>query len=181
MPCVIGSCCARFDFDVCHCYLSLTSYQTFIELLAAQLSKEYYRLRPLVNTARELVQKIRQTPPPEPEPDSPAPRAFDPQFARVLVSFIPLHIIRLPDQDVVWNKVAELLDSLDQLSTLAEVSNLTSWKVVRIVLTKIPLTHTTLRLRATSKYGLQNQIDVSHTSGLHARYQDFLSSVLFPT
>lgn len=102
--------------------------------MSAQLSKEYQRFRPLVNTARELVQKIRQTPPPDPGPDSPAPRAFDPQFARVLVSFIPLHVIRLPDQDTVWNKLVGLLDSLEQLSTLAGLSDLTSWKVVVIVL-----------------------------------------------
>ncbi|KAH0830164.1 hypothetical protein J3R83DRAFT_1513 [Lanmaoa asiatica] len=104
--------------------------KTLIELLSAQSSKEYHRLRPLVNTARELVQKIRRAPPPDPGPDSPVPRAFDPQFARVLVSFIPLHVIRLPDQDTVWNKLLGLLDSLDQLSTLADVSNLTSWKVI---------------------------------------------------
>ncbi|KAF8548370.1 hypothetical protein OG21DRAFT_1471303 [Imleria badia] len=104
--------------------------KTLIELFSAQLSKEYHLFRPLVDRARELVQKIRQTPPPDPGPDSPAPRAFDPQFARVLVSFIPLHVIKLPDQDIVWNKLVGLLDSLDQLSTLAGVSNLTSWKVM---------------------------------------------------
>ena len=119
----------------------------------AQLSKEYHRFGPLVNTARELIQKIRQTPPPEPGPDSPAPRAFDPQFARVLVSFIPLHVIKLPDQDTVWNKLVGLLDSLEQLSTLAGVSNLTSWKVVTNVLTVYHPAHLTLRSWATFNYG----------------------------
>ncbi|KAG6375824.1 hypothetical protein JVT61DRAFT_2681 [Boletus reticuloceps] len=104
--------------------------KTLIELLLAQLTKEYNRFPLLVNTARQLVQKIRQTPPPEPGPDSPASRAFDPQFARVLVSFIPLHDIRLPDQDTVWNKLVVLLDSLDQLSTLAGVSDLSTWKIM---------------------------------------------------
>ncbi|KAF8437566.1 Mak10 subunit, NatC N-terminal acetyltransferase-domain-containing protein [Boletus edulis BED1] len=104
--------------------------KTLIELLLAQLTKEYNRFPSLVNTARQLVQKIRQTPPPEPGPDSPASRAFDPQFARVLVSFIPLHDIQLPDQDTVWNKLVVLLDSLDQLSTLAGVSDLSTWKVI---------------------------------------------------
>lgn len=120
-------------------FLSLTSYQTLIELLSAQLSKEYHRFRPLVNTARELVQRIRQTPPPDPGSDSPAPRAFDPQFARVLVSFIPLHVIRLPSQDIMWNKLVGLLDSLDQLSTLASVLDLTSWKVVTVYIDRVPL------------------------------------------
>ncbi|KAN0073799.1 hypothetical protein V8E55_012053 [Tylopilus felleus] len=101
-----------------------------VDLFAAQLSKEYHRFRPLVDTARDLIQKIRQNPPPNPGPDSPALRAFDPTFTRVLVSFIPLHVIRLPDQDTVWNKLVGLLDSLDQLSTLAGISNLTHWKVM---------------------------------------------------
>ncbi|KAG8217116.1 Mak10 subunit, NatC N-terminal acetyltransferase-domain-containing protein, partial [Butyriboletus roseoflavus] len=84
--------------------------KTLIELLSAQLSKEYHRFCPLVDAARELVQRIRRMPLPDPRPDSPVPRAFDPQFPRVLVSFIPLHVIGLPDQDTVWNKLVGLLD-----------------------------------------------------------------------
>lgn len=80
-------------------------------------------------------------PPPEPVPDSPAPHAFDPQFARVLVSFIPLHLIRLPDQDTVWNKLVGFLDSLDQISILAEISNLTCWKVVMTAPTEYRFAH----------------------------------------
>ncbi|KAF8835779.1 hypothetical protein BDN67DRAFT_974919 [Paxillus ammoniavirescens] len=104
--------------------------KTLVELLSAQLSKEYHRFPSLVNTARDLVQRIRQMPPPEPGPTSPAPCAFDPQFARVLVSFIPLHVIQLPDQEKVWNTLVGLLDSLEQVSNLAGVSELTTWKIV---------------------------------------------------
>lgn len=119
-------------------------------------------------------------PPPDPGPDSPAPRAFDPQFSRVLVSFIPLHIIRLPDQDTVWNKLVGLLDSLDQLSTLAEVSNLTTWKVVTIASTEYPLAHLVFRLWVTFKYGYRNQIDVCLTSGPHARYRGLVHVLFSP-
>ncbi|KAF9228847.1 Mak10-domain-containing protein [Gyrodon lividus] len=104
--------------------------KALVELLSAQSSKEYHRFRSLVDTARELIQRIRQMPSPNPEPTSPALCAFDPQFARVLVSYIPLHVIQSPEQEKVWNTLAGLLDSLEQLSTLAGVTNLTIWKTV---------------------------------------------------
>jgi len=100
-----------------------------VELLDAQLSKEYFRFRPLIDTARGLLQQIRISRPPPPHISSAATRAFDPQFPRVLVSMIPLHIIQLPEQDKVWDKLAGLLDSLEQLSILIEIPDLSTWNV----------------------------------------------------
>ncbi|KIJ63356.1 hypothetical protein HYDPIDRAFT_113345 [Hydnomerulius pinastri MD-312] len=104
--------------------------KTLLDLLSAQLAKEYRQFQSIIDTARRLIQQIRQSPPPEPGQASPAPRAFDPQFARVLVSFIPLHVIQLPEQDKVWNTLLGLLNSLEQLSIMAEISNLSTWKIV---------------------------------------------------
>ena len=100
-----------------------------MQLLEAQLSKEYFRFRPLIDKARGLLQQIRISRPPPPHISSAAARAFDPQFPRVLVSIIPLHIIQLPEQDKVWDKLAGLLDSLEQLSILIEIPDLSTWNV----------------------------------------------------
>ncbi|KAH7890082.1 Mak10 subunit, NatC N-terminal acetyltransferase-domain-containing protein [Phlebopus sp. FC_14] len=104
--------------------------KTLVELLSAQLAKEYHRFRSLTGTARDLIRQIRRFPPPEPGATSPALHTFDPQFARVLVSFIPLHVIQLPEQGIVWDKLLGLLESLEQASRLVEISNLSTWKIV---------------------------------------------------
>ncbi|KAI6097754.1 hypothetical protein EDD16DRAFT_587066 [Pisolithus croceorrhizus] len=57
-----------------------------------------------------MLQHVRASPPPPPRSCSPAPRAFDPQFPRVLVSAIPLQPIQLPEQSKVWDTLAGLLD-----------------------------------------------------------------------
>ncbi|KAI6103733.1 Mak10 subunit, NatC N-terminal acetyltransferase-domain-containing protein [Pisolithus croceorrhizus] len=104
--------------------------KTLVELFSALLSKDYFRFRPLVEMARVMLQHVRASPPPPPRPCSPAPRAFDPQFPRVLVSAIPLHPIQLPEQSKVWDTLAGLLDSLEQLSILIEIPDLSTWDVV---------------------------------------------------
>ncbi|KAI6131168.1 Mak10 subunit, NatC N-terminal acetyltransferase-domain-containing protein [Pisolithus croceorrhizus] len=92
--------------------------KTLVELFSALLSKDYFRLRPLIETARVMLQHVRASPPPPPRSCSPAPHAFDPQFPRVLVSAIPLQPIQLPEQSKVWDTLAGLLDSLEQLSVV---------------------------------------------------------------
>ncbi|KAF9239144.1 Mak10 subunit, NatC N-terminal acetyltransferase-domain-containing protein [Melanogaster broomeanus] len=84
--------------------------KTLVELLSAQLSKEYHRFHSLAN----LTSTTRLRSP----------------IRRILVSFIPLHAIQLPEQDRVWNTLVRLLDSLEQLSTLAGVSDLATWKIL---------------------------------------------------
>ncbi|KAI6125227.1 Mak10 subunit, NatC N-terminal acetyltransferase-domain-containing protein [Pisolithus croceorrhizus] len=104
--------------------------KTLVELFSALLSKDYFRFRPLIETARVMLQHVRASPPPPPRSCSPAPRAFDPQFPRVLVSAIPLQPIQLPEQSKVWDTLAGLLDSLEQLSVLIEIPDLSTWDVV---------------------------------------------------
>ncbi|KAI6046740.1 Mak10 subunit, NatC N-terminal acetyltransferase-domain-containing protein [Pisolithus marmoratus] len=104
--------------------------KTLVELLSALLSKDYFRFRPLIDTARTMLQHLRASPPPPPLPSSPALRAFDPQFPRVLVSALPLHPVQLPEQSKVWDMLAGLLDSLEQLSILIEIPDLSTWDVV---------------------------------------------------
>ncbi|KAI6106207.1 hypothetical protein EV401DRAFT_2060474 [Pisolithus croceorrhizus] len=91
--------------------------------------RTYFRFRPLIETARVMLQHVRASPPPPPRSCSPAPRAFDPQFPRVLVSAIPLQPIQLPEQSKVWDTLAGLLDSLEQLSVLIEIPDLSTWDV----------------------------------------------------
>ncbi|KAI6098028.1 Mak10 subunit, NatC N-terminal acetyltransferase-domain-containing protein [Pisolithus croceorrhizus] len=92
--------------------------------------KGLFSLRPLIETARVMLQHVRASPPPPPRSCSPAPHAFDPQFPRVLVSAIPLQPIQLPEQSKVWDTLAGLLDSLEQLSVLIEIPDLSTWDVV---------------------------------------------------
>jgi hypothetical protein len=67
--------------------------------------------------------------PSEPGPDSPARLAFDPQFPRVIVSYIPLHVIQLPDQAHTWALLKGLLISLRNVNDLAGTAELTTWEV----------------------------------------------------
>ncbi|KAI6095256.1 hypothetical protein EV401DRAFT_1197056 [Pisolithus croceorrhizus] len=104
--------------------------KTLVELFSALLSKDYFRFRPLIETARVMLQHVRASPPPPPRSCSPAPRASDPQFPRVLVSAIPLQPIQLPEQSKVWDTLEGLLDSLEQLSVLIEIPGLSTWDFV---------------------------------------------------
>ncbi|KAI6095245.1 Mak10 subunit, NatC N-terminal acetyltransferase-domain-containing protein [Pisolithus croceorrhizus] len=108
----------------------LVPRKTLVELFSALLSKDYFRFQPLIETARVMLQHVRASPPPPLRSCSPAPRAFDPQFPRVLVSAIPLQPIQLPEQSKVWDTLAGLLDSLEQLSVLIEIPDLSTWDVV---------------------------------------------------
>lgn len=165
-------------FSVIPFSLMFTSH-TLTELLSPQLSKEYHLFRPLIVAARQLVQEIRRMPLPDPGPDSPVRRAFDPRFGRVIVSFIPLHVIQLR---VVWDKLLGLLDSLDQLRTLMGVASLASWNVrVFYARSAQSISHLTplCRSRDTFKRGLRNPIDIFRTSDPRARYGSLLSLHLF--
>ncbi|KAI6135256.1 hypothetical protein EDD17DRAFT_1882023, partial [Pisolithus thermaeus] len=77
-----------------------------------------------------MLQHVRTSPPPPPRSCSPTAHAFDPQFPRVLVSVIPLQPIQLPEQSKVWDMLEGLLDSLEQLSVLIEIPDLSTWDVV---------------------------------------------------
>ncbi|KAI5984059.1 hypothetical protein EDD15DRAFT_1812323 [Pisolithus albus] len=77
-----------------------------------------------------MLQHVRASPPPSPRPCSPAPRAFDPRFPRILVSAIHLHPIQLPEQSKVWDTLAGLLNFPEQLSILIEIPDISTWGAV---------------------------------------------------
>ncbi|KIM61115.1 hypothetical protein SCLCIDRAFT_16178 [Scleroderma citrinum Foug A] len=163
--------------------------KVLVQLLEAQLSKEYFRFRPLIDKARGLLQQIRISRPPPPHISSAAARAFDPQFPRVLVSMIPLHIIQLPEQDKVWDKLAGLLDSLEQLSILIEIPDLSTWNVLGTLQLWQPkrnhyLPYTRSAFQSAiydngmilNKYTQKHVVDCFFMEGLQMSYESFVNS-----
>ncbi|KAI6124048.1 Mak10 subunit, NatC N-terminal acetyltransferase-domain-containing protein, partial [Pisolithus croceorrhizus] len=162
---------------------------TLVELFSALLSKDYFRFRPLIETARVMLQHVRASPPPPPRPCSPAPRASDPQFPRVLVSAIPLHPIQLPEQSKVWDTLAGLLDSLEQLSILIEIPDLSTWDVVGALRSWRPQPHQSLAYVRSAfqvsiyengiilnKYLQKHAVDCFLMEALQIPYDSFISS-----
>ncbi|KAH7928162.1 Mak10-domain-containing protein [Leucogyrophana mollusca] len=117
----------------------LTLRKTLLELLELQLSHGYSKLSPLVDTARSLLQGIRSNTLRDPPLGSPAYLAFDPQFARRLVSYVPLHVHQLPSQDHAWGVLAGILDSLGEVGSLAGTSSISTWEIVGHMRTWAPL------------------------------------------
>lgn len=140
------------------------------------MSKEYARFRPLVDTARQLLQSARQTTP-QLGPLSPARLTFDPEYPRVLISQIPLYIIELPEQDKVWNKLTGLLDSLEQLSLLMEIPNLSVWNVNHVFL------HSTIDLSSIPRQSAPFKICHRNHINVYPMFDQpfkLVFSVLFP-
>lgn len=86
----------------------------------------------MINLSLQLLHPIMTVTPSEPAPDSPARLAFDPQFPRAIVSFIPLHVIQLPNQTHTWALLKGLLTSLKNVNDLASTAELTTWEVYTI-------------------------------------------------
>ncbi|KAI6111212.1 Mak10 subunit, NatC N-terminal acetyltransferase-domain-containing protein [Pisolithus sp. B1] len=153
---------------------------TLVELFSALLSKDYFRFRPLIETARVMLQHVRASPPPPPRPCSPAPRASDPQFPRVLVSAIPLHPIQLPEQSKVWDTLAGLLDSLEQLSILIEIPDLSTWDVgAYLFLSRLPPQCRSAIYEngiILNKYLQKHAVDCFLMEALQIPYDSFISS-----
>ncbi|KAG1736921.1 Mak10 subunit, NatC N-terminal acetyltransferase-domain-containing protein [Suillus paluster] len=104
--------------------------KSLIELFETQLSQAHSNLLPtMINLSLQLLHPIMTATPSEPAPDSPARLAFDPHFARVLVSFIPLHVIELPDQAHTWASLEGLLTSLKNVNNLANTAELSTWEI----------------------------------------------------
>ncbi|KAG2359731.1 Mak10 subunit, NatC N-terminal acetyltransferase-domain-containing protein [Suillus spraguei] len=104
--------------------------QSLIVLFETQLSQPHSGLLPtMINLSLQLLHSITTVTPSEPAPDSPARLAFDPQFPRVIVSYIPLHVIQLPDQAHTWALLEGLLTSLKNVNDLANTAELTTWEV----------------------------------------------------
>ncbi|KAG1749555.1 Mak10 subunit, NatC N-terminal acetyltransferase-domain-containing protein [Suillus lakei] len=104
--------------------------KSLIELFEAQLSQPHSSLLPtMINLSLQLLHPIITVAPSEPAPDSPARLAFDPQYPRVIVSYIPLHVIQLPDQAQTWASLKGLLTSLKNVNDLANAAELTTWEI----------------------------------------------------
>lgn len=87
----------------------------------------------MIDLSLHLLHTVTAGTPSEPALDSPACLAFDPEFARVLVSYIPLHVIQLPDQAHAWASLEGILMSLKRVNTLANTSEISTWEVYAIV------------------------------------------------
>ncbi|KAG0694642.1 Mak10 subunit, NatC N-terminal acetyltransferase-domain-containing protein [Suillus ampliporus] len=104
--------------------------KSLIELFETQLSQPHSNLLPtMISLSLQLLHPITTTTQSDPAPDSPARLAFDPQFARVLVSYIPLHVIELPDQAHTWASLEGLLTSLKTVNDLANTVELSTWEI----------------------------------------------------
>ena len=104
--------------------------QSLIELFETQLSQPHSSLLPsMIDLSLHLLHNVVAATPSEPPTDSPACLAFDPEYARVLVSYIPLHVIQLPDQTHAWASLEGLLASLKNINTLANTNEISTWEV----------------------------------------------------
>ncbi|KAG1856630.1 Mak10 subunit, NatC N-terminal acetyltransferase-domain-containing protein [Suillus subalutaceus] len=104
--------------------------KSLIVLFETQLSQPHSSLLPtMINLSLQLLHPIMTVTPSEPALDSPARLAFDPQFPRVIVSYIPLHVIQLPDQARTWALLEGMLTSLKNVNDLANTTELTTWEV----------------------------------------------------
>lgn len=83
----------------------------------------------LINQAREHLHSIRVHPSPEPDPDSPARRAFDPYVARRLNTFIPIRVIDVPTAEDTWSAMDRFLEGWEELSVLSLTGEISTWDV----------------------------------------------------
>ncbi|KAJ8591458.1 Mak10-domain-containing protein [Rhizopogon salebrosus TDB-379] len=104
--------------------------KSLIELFETQLSQPHSSLLPtMIDLSLHLMRTVMTATPSAPTPDSPACLAFDPEFARVLVSYIPLHVIQLPDQAHTWASLEGLLMSLKDVNDLANTAEILTWEI----------------------------------------------------
>ncbi|KAI0285229.1 Mak10 subunit, NatC N-terminal acetyltransferase-domain-containing protein [Russula brevipes] len=92
-------------------------------------SKDRERFLDLLNSARNYLQNIRSTPPPEPPPHSPAALAFDSRITRKLNNFMPLRAHRLPPQEFSWDALGDLFDGWADICKTSTIASLTTWKI----------------------------------------------------
>jgi hypothetical protein len=138
--------------------------QSLIELFETQLSQPHSSLLPtMIDLSLHLMRTVMTATPSAPTPDSPACLAFDPEFARVLVSYIPLHVIQLPDQAHTWASLEGLLMSLKDVNDLANTAEILTWEVNAIVALILIDIKTSSRLPGICKYGVQGLIVGFHT------------------
>jgi N-alpha-acetyltransferase 35, NatC auxiliary subunit len=83
----------------------------------------------LLQEAQRNLSIIRSYPAFEPPEDSPAYAAFDPYVARRLNTFMPVRVVELPSRQETWAKLQNLLEGLDELIRLSEITDVATWDV----------------------------------------------------
>ncbi|EIW85641.1 Mak10-domain-containing protein [Coniophora puteana RWD-64-598 SS2] len=111
--------------------------QLLLQIFDTLLSKSYFSLEPLIASARAELRILRKTHT-EPSPESPARTAFDPQLARSLNSFIPLHVIEISTQNATWDKMEAWLEGLSEMGLLASTEDISTWEIVGHLQTWVP-------------------------------------------
>lgn len=138
--------------------------QSLIELFETQLSQPHSNLLPtMIDLSLHALHTVTTATPSEPALDAPARLAFDPEFARVLVSYIPLHVIQLPDQDHTWASLKGLLTSLKNVNDLANTAEISTWEVFHILIPLLMDIKVGFRLLGIYRYGVQGLITGSRT------------------
>ncbi|KAJ3556462.1 hypothetical protein NM688_g2013 [Phlebia brevispora] len=103
--------------------------KSLLQLFKLNTPEELDELRPLITIARSILRRIQTQPIVSPASDSPALNAFDPRVIRRLHTVVPIRVLELPTQDVVWQSIGQLLDGWEHISHLREVHSLWGWKI----------------------------------------------------
>lgn len=113
-----------------NCYLiPLLSLKSLLQLMEFNGSADPAQLANLIGEARECLTFVRSNPVPEPTPNSPARRAFDPTITRRLNTAVPACRVAEPSMEQAWEALAALLDDLYDLSCLKRTRSFISWEV----------------------------------------------------
>ncbi|KAG2073488.1 Mak10-domain-containing protein [Suillus decipiens] len=166
--------------------------KSLIVLFETQLSQPHSGLLPtMINLSLQLLHSITTVTPSEPAPDSPARLAFDPQFPRVIVSYIPLHVIQLPDQAHTWALLEGLLTSLKNVNDLANTAELTTWEVAGSLQLWCPRPHSRFPyvrsitqsafwdgVLVLNKFALKHVVDQFFRETLNISYDGFTQNII---
>ena len=77
----------------------------------------------------EALEHVRTRPSKTPQDGSPALLAFDPRVSRRLHTVIPIRVVDLPEQNVVWTSLERLLYGWADVDYLRDSNSISSWQV----------------------------------------------------
>ena len=89
---------------------------------------------PLMTATLEALEHVRTRPSKTPQDGSPALLAFDPRVSRRLHTVIPIRVVDLPEQNVVWTSLERLLYGWADVDYLRDSNSISSWQVSPIQL-----------------------------------------------
>ncbi|KAF8626362.1 hypothetical protein AX15_005013 [Amanita polypyramis BW_CC] len=104
--------------------------KSLLQLMELQSSTDAVQFVKLIDEARKCLAYVQSHPAPEPEPNSPAHRAFDPMIVRRLSTAFPASRMPMPSLEQAWNALVELLDDLHDLSCLTRTMSIMTWEVM---------------------------------------------------